>query len=382
MLLTIALWSDPSERVQDFVEATSRHKELAFGTSAMGGFGDASFTISAGGWSAVRWYRSYLGYHMVIFDHLGRRLYEGRIEDTDTFSGGVKLNALGYYSHGQELTHGMVYPAGTPTTATDIVRDTINIAWETSRIWNPDTSMVKQLYTDIAPQDFSMGKKLSNALDACIQFGNDAIIPKPMYVAVWENRRLYFYEEPNITNTPNWRTYRKDFANQEGLSLSRTRGQVWNKLQVVYDDPLIGTTFTQWAENKDSQRLFGIREGTLNIGQALPGISETVRDLALNSYAFPEQSSSFGISGRVYNGSGAPEYPYMVRAGQILQIADYDPSAAQLVSGSSGLDSSTVFISRTDYRADDNSLTLELGKRNVQLDLLMARLGLGAGSVS
>jgi hypothetical protein len=120
----------------------------------------------------------------------------------------------------------------------------------------------------------------------------------------------------------------------------------------------------------------------MNIGSTLPEIAIVVRDLAINAYAFPEQSSTIGISGRVYNAAGAPEYPYMVRAGQMLQVEDYDPSVAQLVGGSSGMDSATIFISRTNYSADDNTVELELGRKNIGLDLLMAKLGLNGGGIS
>ena len=38
-----------------------------------------------------------------------------------------------------------------------------------------------------------------------------------------------------------------------------------------------------------------------------------------------------------------------------------------------------VFISRTSYNADDNTVDLELGRKNIGLDLLMAKLGLNSG---
>ena len=151
---------------------------------------------------------------------------------------------------------------------------------------------------------------------------------------------------------------------------------------VIYDDPDIGQTFTDWAENKDSQRLYGVKEGTLNIGQSLPGLAEVIRDLAINSYAFPTQSSQLGISGKVFTPAGRPEHPYMVRAGGLVQVMDYDPSVAQLIGGSTGSDASVMVISRTSYDADSNSLTMEMGSGNVALDILMARLGTGSGGIS
>jgi hypothetical protein len=382
MRLTATVWSSPEEKPGDFVDATTKVSGFTFDTSAMGGFGDASFTIRVSGWNAVRWYRSYLGFHVVIFDSYGRRVYEGRIEDTDAAPDGIGVTCLGYYSHAKELVHGMVYPAGFVLTPTQLVIDTVDIAFNTNGTWAGDYSMIQKLTQNIAPQDFSGEKKLADAIDMAVKFGNDAIFPKLMYFAIWDHRRAYFYEEPALTTEPQWRVYKRDFNESDGLSISRSRSTVWNKIQVIYDDPDIGQTFTGWAENRDSQRLYGVKEGTLNIGQSLPGLAEVIRDLAINSYAFPTQSSQLGISGKVYTPAGRPENPYMVRAGGLVQVMDYDPSVAQLVGGSTGSDASVMFISRTSYDADSNSLTIDMGSGNVALDILMARLGTGSGGIS
>jgi hypothetical protein len=128
MQLTIALWSSASESRSTFVDATTKHQDLSFSTLAHGGFGDASFTIPVSGWNAVRWYRSYLGFHVVIFDQFGRRIYEGKIEDTQAGADGVQVTCLGYFSHAKELTHGMIYLAGDNLTPTQLVQDTVDIA--------------------------------------------------------------------------------------------------------------------------------------------------------------------------------------------------------------------------------------------------------------
>ena len=87
-----------TESPASFVEAASRVEGLNFETVLPGGFGVASFSVTVGGWNAVRWYRDYLGYHCVLFDHLGRRLYEGYIDSTDADAGGVSVSLTGYYA--------------------------------------------------------------------------------------------------------------------------------------------------------------------------------------------------------------------------------------------------------------------------------------------
>lgn len=373
--LQVTIWSDPRERPQDFVEATFLHSDLSFGTAAHGGFQDCSFTIPVSGWNSVRWYRSYVGHHVKILDHLGRTVYEGRISDTESTSDGVKVNALGYISHATEIISGIAYPISTPTTASQIISDTV----ELSSVWNKDKSMIQPTITDITPQDFTVDKKLQDAIEQAVKYGNDDILyPRPMYFAIWEGRRAYFYEEPLHLGETNWRVYMKDFASSSGLSLSRSRSGVYNKIQAIFDDPYVSGRFTAWAEDLDSQKLFGVRMATINAGSCVEEIATLVRDLALKSYAYPQQNSTFGISSRVYTAGGVADYPYMVRAGQVIQVMDYDPSASNMMLGSTGADATRAFILSTSYNASSNELSLELGTRNSSLDLLMARLGMSA----
>jgi hypothetical protein len=381
MQLTVTIWNSPAELPANFVEATTKFTGLSFSTQAQGGFTDASFAVKASGWNAVKWYREYLGFHVVIFDHLGRRVYEGSIEDAEADSEGVTITCLGYHAAVDELLHGVIYPIGTPATPTNLIEDVVDIASAYS-VWSPDKSMVSKLTHDISPQDFSGEKKLADAIAEATKFGDNGLNPRPVYLAVWDHRRAYLYVEPSLVGKPTWLVYMKDFASAQGLGLSRSRSTVWNRIQVVYDDPLIGTTFTDFAEDKDSQRKFRIREGTVNIGQSLEGVAEVVRDLAIKAYASPEQTSSIEISNRVYSYAGAPDYPYMIRAGSLIKIMDYDPSVAQQVAGTSGQDTSVALISRTTYNAESNTISIELGRKSMSLDLFMAKLGTGSGSIS
>jgi hypothetical protein len=314
---------------------------------------------------------------MSIIDYLGRKVFEGRIDETNADSEGVGIELSGYYSHAQEELHGIIYPAGVPVSASEIIEDSVGLA----PLWSSDLSHILQTTADISPLDFSGEKKLDDAIREAMKYGSDDVIPRPLYFAIWDNRIPYFFVEPQIFDEPDWQIRIRYFSSRQGLSLNRSRRDVWNKIQVIYDDPDIGQTFTNFAEDEGSQKLFDVREGTVNIGSALPGVADTVRDLALNSYAYPIQSSSFGIEGRVHNIAGAPEHPYMVRAGSLVRINDYDASVSQLVTGGAGGDSAIAFVNGTRYNADRNTLTLQLGRRNVVLDLLMSRLGLGAGGV-
>lgn len=380
MRLSVSIWRSPYERQEDYVETLTNISQLRFSTSAMGGFGDASFVIGVSGWDAVRYYRSFLGYHVVIFDDYGRRVYEGRIDTTEASPDGISVTCLGYYSLAGELVHGLIYPANETLTPTMLIKDTIDIAYNSSGLWRNDYSHIAEVNINIAPQDFSYDAKLTDAIEVATKYGDGGINPKPVYFAIWDYRTPYFYVEPDRLQA-NWFVFTCDFVEGNGLSLSRSRENIWNKIQVVYNHPLIGKTFTPWYEDKDSQRLFGLREGTISIGDSLPDIAELIAELAVKAYAYPDQSSTVGLSGLVMHSSGRIDFPYMVRAGCVIQVLDYDPSVAQLVTGRVGLDATTGFVMRTDYDADNNQLTLELGQKRYALDLLMAKLGYEGGSV-
>lgn len=378
MKILAGIWKNYNENPADFKEMTDRLVGLSFGTILHGGYGGSNFKVEVGGYNAIRWYRDYVGHHVVLFDHFGRRLYEGRIDATDASSGGVAVTCVGYYAHAQDLTHGIIYPASTPTSISEMIEDTVDLSDQ----WWADHSRILPTVTDITPQDFTGEQKLRDAIEQSTKFGNDGVIPVPLYFAIWDHRQPYLFAEPDITTyEPDWQVFTKDFGGSAGVTLSRNRRQLYNKIQVLYDDPDIGPTFTDWEEDLISQAEFGVREGSLNIGPALPGIATTMAELAINSYSQPTQSSRLGISGRVYTKAGAPDFPYMVRAGQVIRVNDYDPAVAQLVSSKSGDDSAIAFITRTRYSADKNTLQIELGRKNVALDLLMARLGMGSASI-
>ncbi len=378
MKLTISLWDSPNEIPANFVESVERFKGLNFGTILPGGFGTASFNIEVSGWNAIRWYRDYLGHHAVVFDHLGRRIYEGRIENTNATVRGIKVVTSGYYAHAQDLTHGIIYPVTVPTSISEMIEDTIDLSDQ----WWIDKSMIQTTVTDVTPQDFTGEQKLRDAIEAVLKYGDDGVIPIPLYFAIWENQRAYLFAETDITTEqPDWRVSVKDFGRGKGLALNRSVRGLYNKIQVLYDDPDIGPDFTDWEEDLVSQNLFWLREGSLNIGAALPGIADTIGELAINAYAKPTQSSTLGITGKVRTKAGAPDFPYMIRAGDVIQIVDYDPSVAQLVSGQGGEDAAMAVINSTTYNYDQNTLQIKLGRRNVSMDLLMARLGMTSGSV-
>ncbi len=380
MEFVITVWTTFNESggQGDPLEQVRRFSNLRFGTIINGGYAEAQFVVETSSWKASQWYQNRLGFHIVIFDALGRRVYEGRIESISfVIDKGIQVSCMGYYTHAQDLTHGIIYPIGTPTTISDIIEDTIDLSDQ----WWKNKSQIEQTTIDITPQDFTGEQKLIDAIEECLKYGNDATIPKPMYFAIWEHRQPYLFSEPELSRFPDWQVYLKDLKSSQALSLSRSKENLYNRIQVLYDDPDIGPAFTAWKENFVSQGLFGIREGSLNIGEATPGVAGVIGDLAIQNYAYPEQSSLLRISGIVRDRQSNIELPYMIRAGELLRINDFDPSVAQSTVSESGLDASMAVVRKTDYNTETNTISVTLGKRNIIMDVLLARIGKSAASI-
>ena len=380
MEFTITVWTNFSEAggQGDPLTQVRRFSGLTFETLVNGGFGGAEFTIETTEWSAAQWYESYLGFHIVIFDSFGRRVYEGRIESISyVVNKGIQVSCLGYYTHAQDLTHGIIYPIGTPKSISDIIEETIDL----SNQWWTNKTGIEKTTIDITPQDFTGEQKLIDAIEECLKYGNDATPPKPMYFTIWEHRQPFLFSEPALTNFPDWQVYLKDIEVSQALSLSRSKENLYNRIQVLYDDPDIGPTFTDWKDDTVSQSLFGIREGSLNIGSSLPGVADVIAELAIENYANPEQSSTLKISGRVRSKSHNIELPYLIRAGELLRINDFDPSIAQQTKGTGGLDSNMAVVQKTSYNVERNSMSVTLGKKNVLMDILLARIGKSSASI-
>lgn len=380
MEFMITVWTnyDETSGQGDPLAQVRRFSGLRFGTVLNGGFGGAQFRVETTDWNATQWYENYLGFHIVIFDSFGRRVYEGRIESIAyVVDKGIEVSCVGYYAHAQDLTHGVIYPAGVPKTISEIIEETIDLSDQ----WWDDKSQIETTTVDITPQDFTGEQKLVDAIEECLKYGNDATPPKPMYFTIWEHRQPFLFSEPALSNFPDWQVYLKDLEISQSLSLSRSKENLYNKIQVLYDDPDIGPAFTDWAEDTISQDLFGVREGSLNIGGALPDVADVIRDLAIENYAYPEQSSTLKISGRVRSNAHTIELPYLIRAGELLRINDFDPSIAQRTLGTGGLDSNMAVVHKTLYNVESNTMSVTLGKTNILMDMLLARIGKSSASI-
>lgn len=377
MRFSLTVWNSYNELSSDFLYVTEDINGLSFSTLLPGGFGACSFSLATNYSTTVKWYREYIGKHLVLFDTYGRRVYEGRIASVNMDDTGVSVEVEGYYAHAWDLTHGLIYPVTTPTTSSDVIIDTVNLSTE----WQHEDFGITPTLIDITPLDFTGEAKLGDAIDEVLKYGSSDLVPRPLHFAIWDKRIPYLFVEPDDTAQPDWIILRRMLVNTNGLILNRSRKDIYNKIQILYDDPYIGATFTDWYEDTDSQLIYGVREGSMNIGQSLADIADLVGQLAIRSYAYPKQSATVGVRGKISKLLGSEEYLYMVRAGQTVRFNDMDPTVSQLLMGNNGAQYQTQFIYQTTFKADTNELELDLNRRNISLDLMMARLGMSTGSI-
>jgi hypothetical protein len=351
-----------------------------FETLINGGFGNASFKVPSFQQKSHKMFSSYVGYHVVAFDCYGRRVYEGRIDTIDLDTDGVSVSCIGYYGHASDLTFGMIYDGSVAKSATAIIKDIIDLADD---VWWNDKSQLEESNLDITPQDFTGESKLADAIEEALKYGGDPgnnNDPRPLHFQIWEQRRPFLVHEKQITDNPDWFIALHDLAGGASISLSRSRSEVYNKIQILYDDEVIGATFTDWFEDTASQLKYGVREGSINIGQSNDTIANIVGALAIKAYAEPEQTTRIVVQGKPLSFGGISDFPYMLRAGDFITISDNIYSVGYTSAQISAMLSSGI-VARTAYNLDNNQLDIEFGKRSVAMDILLARIGVSSGSV-
>jgi hypothetical protein len=376
--MLFAVWVVILNSSGEVVESTDNVISLSFETVLPGGFGSASFVLLEEYRVLYNWYTKHLGKSVVFYSPIGETLYEGRIETMDLTATDLRVSCVGWYAAANDLTNGLIYPISTAKSASDIIIDAIDLVTD----WNDyNYAEILDLSTDITPQDFTGDVKISESIEECLKYGDDSTPPQELHFAIWENKVPFLFIEPYPWEDPRWFVKLQNFVDLKGYSTSRSKANVYNKIQVLYDDPDIGKTFTAWAEDTDSQSVFGVREGTINIGQSQSGVAIVVRDIAIETFAYPRQSSRLSIGGLARTFLGIEKPIYYIRAGDQLRVSDFEAVPEGFVQSSTGWDVASAFITRTRYNADSGVLQLDLGTSKKNMDILMVRLGISAGSI-
>lgn len=347
-----------------------------FSSDIVGGYNSAEIPIVISTKQKAVMARKLFSKNAKIFSPFGDVVYEGRIERITNNSVGLTLSAMGHYGEAKDLTSGLIYPDTTPTSISDIILDHISLVpgWVNTGVFVTVTT------TDITPLDFSGEAKIMDAIEKVLTFGSDDTVPRKLYFQIWNDKIPHLIVEPSLTSYKY--SIDLDYAQFGGnlVETSLSRENLFNKIQVLFDDPAVdGQEFTNWYEDLASQSAYGIREGTINLGQTLQAMADTVAELAVNRFRNPEQTLSLSVPEVYCSMSNYTKPGHYIRAGDVVLLTgtpadlfyeDYNPGRA------------TAIVTHASYDIGSKSLSLSFGTRSPSFELLLAGLGYSGVSVT
>jgi hypothetical protein len=358
-------------------------KMVSFSTDILGGYMDCEFVIPLPTVKVLTNYRKLLGDNLVLRDWLGDYCFTGRIEDAGLVPEGIRVTALGWYSATDDETSGLIYTQGSGTSVSDIVADAVALISD----WNQTTGFIRPTTTDLTALealDFTGETKIREMVEHAVKFGSDDTPPRPLQFGVWERRIAKMSVVPDVNITmPKYYLFSNNAVNPS-VTTSVSRKDIYNRIQGLYNDPDVGQAFTDWADDLPSQKEFGVREGSINIGQGGLSLAELARDLALKQYAQPKPIVELTFQGTARNVVGSRHPIHKIVAGDVVAIIDVDPFiASAIVQGASGGHGPAKFVvKQTRYDSSSNTISLDVAERSTAMERMLASIGLGVGGIS
>lgn len=379
-LFYATIWKDQWEDAKYAIGSFVLNDGLRFGTQLHGGYSTASFPLTTSGKVSADMYRLALGGHLVIFDRLGTRVFEGQINRTSASSRGLTATALGYFARAKKVLINDGVWTATNLTIYDVIKDCLEAM---DPVWSPFPGL-------LAGANFVVGKigkgeeiKVSDAITNVLKFGYKTTDLRGLFFALYEHRIARLIPEPVFDQVPDWHVELFTSASSD-TTMELTIDDVYNKLYVLYDDAADDTTgptlYPTPEEDWLSQNIYGTLEGIINAGQYTQAVARDLLEAALERFAFPRQSFSATITTYVRNAAGNLEPPYRIRAGDTIMVTDADPvtlDAHMFSSRSAG--GLLGFVMSTEYDAQNQSLSITVGTGDNRFDYIMSRLGLRGG---
>lgn len=353
--------------------------EFEFETIDPGGFGSSRLSIpikdifNVSGSSA-----NFLNHYAVVHDKYGRVVYEGRVVDYSNDNKMAELSLSGLYSLGEDITSGLIYPITTAKSISEIISDAADLV----TYWSNIREDILTTTTDVTPQDFTGEVKVTESIEAVLKYGTDDAEPNPLHFGIWGNRKPWLKAIKTSEDNPDWILDENSIKEGSGYYQSSSMLDIFNKIQIVYNDQYIGQTFTDWYEDAFSQNIYGVREGTMNIGDSSEALAGLIGELAIKYFSYPSGLSKLGVSGFVRNFEhGRYELPYMIRAGDYVRLSGVSQEFLKKEYGLFNPYFTSFIVSRTHYDKNTNTLELEFSKRAKAMDILLSRLGAGSASI-
>lgn len=385
MDIIVGIYRDWAGRVPLLAEKTDSAK---FETQVHGGFKSFSAALKLPPWEKQANHSFLLGKHLKAFDLYGRSVWEGRVSGLELRDDGIGLTAQGYYADGKSIFHGMIYVED-PLPLYKMVRDCVQLV----DTWNDGASVILEdadnnlMHTDpeegVIPLDFSE-EKVTDALEKCLSYGYSNTEPLPAFLTIYEHGIVRLFTTKNL--------YRRFAANEFNfyvlnrrnirgrMSSSVDLNEVFNKVYAVYANESDAPSWTEPVENPQSISLYGLREGLVQNGGNPEGLAmaESLRDYALETYAYPRVTVQVTATGAVESKSGALVPAYMIRAGDMVMFTN-DIYALYFGSASEVGKRAVGFVVGTSYSAKNDEISLTIGNPDKAYEIIMSRLELTGG---
>lgn len=218
-------------------------------------------------------------------------------------------------------------------------------------IASPALDLTDELYEDEAPADI---------LTRLAALGDNATPPKQWEVGVWENRLLHLRVRGSAGRA--W------YVDAAGLELERSLETLRNAVYAVYRDAAGVTQRTAAATDAASAARYGLtRRAALRADTTSATQAGVQRDAYLQDRKDPPARAGITIWA-IYDAAGARWPLYAVRSGDTITLRNLPPTL------SGDVDRIRTFrISRTEYKCDDDTLSVEPEEPAPSLETMLAR---------
>lgn len=306
---------------------------------------------------------------------------------TYEFTTSGTCNQVGIWLIGPSTSSGVAYfdrvalKKVLETTITDVVEDAIDLTscWDQSKMYiDIDNLGTMILNSGGDGLDYDMDWHINEVIEDALQYGTSETPPRPLYFAVWEDRKCYMFPRPKMeedTGETNikWHIHMHDLAGgQQGLVTGRDGTKLGNKIATVYSSGQGQRSITSETSDASSIAKYGTIQKRLSISGSVEGVAEAFRDIALEENKEPRQSIRALIDGNVWR-AGCRAPVYHVRAGDLIRL-HLDPRADYSLSSDSQV--RVLFVTSTEYDASTGRMSMSFETTATTLDILVSWMGL------
>jgi len=357
-----------------------------FGTQLHGGFAGASFNLTLSPLQAYELFDTILANKVQIADRYFRVVYEGEVSNVSSDGYDFSVSCVGFYARSATIIDDRIYPSS-PTTVKTVIEDACGLIDS----WNYQPAYIEDANYDLITTDPETGadlaldftdKKVQDAIESVLSYGYSETDTSPPFIAIWEDRTPHLFVKKKLADVrPDW-ILTKD--NLDGANPTQTINldNVFNSVYAIYANEGDGQSKTTAATDAFSIAKFGTREGVVQNGSNPEGLAmgEALRDYAIEEYAWPIPAVSLNATGLTKSWGGETDYLYSIRAGDIVFMDTGDPgSMLYPQSPDSTLARTRLYVLRTSYTANSNTLSITVGNSDTDFLVLMSRLGLSGG---